>query len=153
MARPLRVSVGIFTCLLQYFPQNRAILVQKLWVKIPIQCTYEMKIFTLSKRNMARTFTTPPPPPVPHPPYSIHPSKQHGSWVDLQNKEKLQKKQISFNRISIQNGSWIATYQFFKSKINIKIKFSNHFKSFSKANTDISYSYTVHFIKPYRNPV
>ena len=31
MARPLRVSVGIFTCLLQYFPKNRAILVQKLW--------------------------------------------------------------------------------------------------------------------------
>ena len=27
----LNLSVGIFTCLLQYFPKNRAILVQKLW--------------------------------------------------------------------------------------------------------------------------
>ena len=25
------LSVGIFNCLLQYFPKNRAILVQKLW--------------------------------------------------------------------------------------------------------------------------
>ena len=25
------MSVGIFTCLLQYFPKNRTILVQKLW--------------------------------------------------------------------------------------------------------------------------